>query len=97
MKQGWGVVCGLSVLCLAAAALAEPTADQVLTDEGLSAEDKQNVTSGQFVNVSVSGVSERDLSFAVAFLVKTSPETLAKQIVAGELITADTQVRPSAS
>ena len=42
MKQGWGVVCGLSVLCLAAAALAEPTADQVLTDEGLSAEDKQN-------------------------------------------------------
>jgi len=93
MKQGWGVVCGLSLLCLATAAPAEPTADEVLTDAGLSAGDKQNVTSGNFVNVSVGGVSERDLSFAVAFLVKTPPETLAKQIVAGEWITADAQVK----
>ncbi len=93
MKRGWGVVGGLSLFCLATVAQAEPTADQVLTDAGLSAGDRQNVTSGQFVNVSVSGVSERDLSFAIAFLVKTSPESLAKQIVAGELITADTQVK----
>ncbi|MGZ3434363.1 MAG: hypothetical protein ACXVA7_21585, partial [Isosphaeraceae bacterium] len=87
------IVAMLSICCLAQVAQAQPTADQVLTDAGLSAGDKQNVTSGQFVNVSVGGVSDRDLSFAIAFLVKTPPEVLAKQIVAGELITADTQVK----
>jgi len=91
--SGWVVVSVLSLCCLVTAAHAQPTADQVLADAGLSAGDKQNVTSGQFVNVSVKGVSDRDLSFAIAFLVKTSPEALAKQIVAGELITADAQVK----
>ena len=93
MKRVWGVVGGLSLLCLATVAQAQPTAEQVLTDTGLSAGDRQNVMNGQFVNVSVSGVSERDLAFGIAFLVKTSPESLAKQIEAGELITADTQVK----
>jgi len=83
----------LSLLCLAGIAQAEPTADQVLGDAGLSAADKQSVTSGQFVNVSAAGVSERDLAFAIAFLVKTPPEALAKQIAGGQLITADTQVK----
>jgi hypothetical protein len=83
----------VSLLCLAGSAHAEPTADQVLTDAGLSAGDKQSVTGGQFVNVGSSGVSERDLAFAIAFLVKTPPETLAKQISGGQLITADTQVK----
>jgi len=83
----------LGLVCLAGVAQAEPTADQVLTEAGLSAADKQSVTSGQFVNVSVAGVSERDLAFAIAFLVKTPPAALAKQIVAGQLITADTQVK----
>lgn len=90
---GWAIVSVLSLCCLVTIAQAEPTADQVLTDARLSAGDKQNVTSGQFVNVSVAGVSERDLSFAIAFLVKTAPDALAKQIVASELITADTQVK----
>jgi hypothetical protein len=83
----------LSSWGLAQIAQAQPTADQLLTDAGLSAGDKQNVTGGQFVNFGVKGVSERDLAFAIAFLVKTSPEALAKQIVAGELITADAQVK----
>jgi hypothetical protein len=83
----------LALLCLASVAQAQPTADQVLTDAGLSAADKQSVTSGQFVNVSAAGVSERDLAFAIAFLVKTPPETLARQISGGTLITADTQVK----
>jgi hypothetical protein len=87
------VMVALSICCLTHVAQAQPTADQVLTDAGLSAGDKQNVMKGQFVNVSVGGVSDRDLSFAIAFLVKTPPETLAKQIAAGELITADTQVK----
>jgi hypothetical protein len=94
MKPGWaiaGVLLGL--VCLVEVAHAQPTTDQLLTDLGLSADDKQNVLSGQFVNVSVSGVSDRDLSFAIAFLVKTPPDALAKQIVTGELATADPQVR----
>jgi hypothetical protein len=89
----WGVVCVLSLFCLVNVAHAQPSTDQVLTDAGLSAEDRQSVTSGQFVNVSISGVSERDLAFAIAFLVKTAPDALARQIVAGELITADRQVK----
>jgi hypothetical protein len=74
-------------------ATAPPTAHQVLTDAGLSAGDRQSVMAGEFVNVDIKGVSERDLAFAIAFFVKTSPETLAKQIVAGELVTADAQVK----
>jgi hypothetical protein len=91
--SSWLVMVALSICCLAHVAQAQPTADQVLTDAGLSAGDKQKVMNGQLVNVSVGGVSDRDLSFAIAFLVKTPPETLAKQIAAGELITADTQVK----
>jgi len=83
----------LGLFCLASVAEAQPSAEQVLTDAGLSAGDRQSVMSGQFVNVSAQGVSERDLAFAIAFLVKTPPEALAKQIVAGELVTADQQVK----
>src|SRR5262245_49262286 len=83
----------LALLCLTGVARAEPTADQVLTDAGFSAADKQSVTSGEFVNVSVPGVSERDLAFTIAFLVKTPPDAVAKQVAAGQLITADTQVK----
>ena len=88
-----GAILTLLCLCALDIARAEPTADEVLTSAGLSASDKANVTSGQFVNVSLKGVSERDLAFAMAFLVKTPPDALAKQIVTGELITADSQVK----
>lgn len=93
MIAGWKVVVVLSLFCLVNVAQAQPSADQVLTDAGLSAGDRQSVSSGEFVNASISGVSERDLSFATAFLVKTPPDALAKQIVAGALVTADTQVQ----
>jgi len=89
---GWMVV-AVGLMCAVASAQAQPTADQVATDAGLSASDRQSVMAGEFVNVSVKGVSERDLAFAIAFFVKTPPETIAKQIVAGELITADEQVK----
>jgi len=75
------------------AAQAQPSADQVLTDAGLGTDDKQRVLSGEFVNIGVEGVSDRDLSFAIAFRVKASPEALSKQVVAGALITADAQVK----
>jgi len=95
MRSGWaiaGVLLGL--VCLVQVVHAQPpTADQLLSDLGLSAGDKQNVMSGQFVNVDVSGVSDRDLSFAIAFLVKTPPDVLAKQIETGALAAADPQVQ----
>lgn len=92
-RAGWLAGVALSLLCLGTVAHAQPSADQILTDAGLGAGDKQSVLAGQFVNVSVGAVSERDLSFAIAFLVKASPEALSKEIVAGELITADAQVK----
>lgn len=93
MLAGWGGAGALSLFCLVHIAQAQPSADQVLTDAGLATDDKQSVLSGQFVSVSVGAVSERDLSFAIAFLVKTSPEALSKQIVGGQLVTADAQVK----
>ena len=92
LVTGWSVV-AVSLMCSVATAQAQPTAAQVATDAGLSASDRQSVMAGEFVNVDIKGVSERDLAFAIAFFVKTPPETLAKQIVAGELITADEQVK----
>ena len=88
-----GLVGGASLAVPMAQAEAQPSADQVLADLGLSPDDKQKVLNGEFVTADVGAVSDRDLSFAIAFLVKTSPAALAKQIVAGELVTADTQVQ----
>lgn len=93
-----GVV-ALSIVSLCAEARAQgavrppPSADQVLTDMGLSAGDRQRVLNGEFVTADVKSVSERDLSFAIAFLVKASPDALSKKIVAGELVTTDAQVQ----
>jgi len=81
------------LLCLASAASAQPSADQVLTDLGYSASDKQRVLGGEYVSGKLQAVSERNLTFAVAFLVKTSPDAIVKEIMAGNLITADPQVK----
>jgi hypothetical protein len=61
---------------------------------GLSAADKQSVLNGEFVTASVAGASERDLAFAIAFLVnKSTPDAITRQIVAGDLVSADAQVK----
>jgi hypothetical protein len=83
------------VPCGPIAAHAQPPADQVLTDVGLSADDKRRVLNGEFVTADLGAVSERDLAFSIAFLVKTSPDDLARKIVAGDLIAADEQVKES--
>ncbi|HEX7216326.1 MAG TPA: hypothetical protein VF578_19105, partial [Methylomirabilota bacterium] len=75
------------------AAHAQPTTDQVLTEVGLSPDDTQRVLQGEFVSADVGAVSDRDLAFAIAFLVKTSPDNLARKIVAGELVSADDEVK----
>lgn len=75
------------------AAHAQPSAEQVLTDLGLSAAERQQVLGGEFVSVSVPAVSERDLSFGIAFLVTTSPASLGRRVLSGDLVTADAQVQ----
>jgi len=81
------------LLCFASAVTAQPSADQVLTVLGYSASDKQRVLGGEYVSGKLAAVSERNLTFAVAFLVKTSPDAIVKEIMAGNLITADPQVK----
>ena len=83
----------VGMLCLASAANAQPSADQVLTNIGLSADDKQRVLNGEYVSAKIGAVSERDLTFGVAFLVKTSPDAIIKEIMSGNLVTADAQVQ----
>ena len=81
------------LLWLTLPASGQPTADQVLSSAGFSAEDKQRVLDGEFVTASAKSVSDRDLAVSMAFLVKTSPETLSRLVVTGSLITADAQVQ----
>ena len=80
-------------LSVPARAHAQPSADQVLSDMHLSAGDRRKVLGGEFVTAEVPSVSERDLSFAIAFLVKTAPASLGKQVMSGNLVTADSQVQ----
>jgi hypothetical protein len=75
------------------AAHADVTADQVLSDMRLAAGDRQKVLGGEFVTTSVPAVSDRDLSFAIAFVVKTQPETLGKRVMSGDLVTSDAAVQ----
>lgn len=75
------------------AAFASPSAEQVLTDMGLSGADRRRVVGGEFVTAEVPRVSERDLSFAIAFLVKSSPAVVDDRVMSGDLVTADAQVQ----
>jgi hypothetical protein len=92
---GLGVASAVGLLSLASSAQAQPSADQVLAESGLNAEDKQRVLNGEFVTVDIPAVSARDvpISIGMAFAVKTSPAVLSKQILAGELIGADPEVQ----
>jgi hypothetical protein len=96
-RQQFVVLVVVLALCVQGAtrpARAEPTADQILADIGLSAEERQQVMSGEFVTTRLAAVSERDLPVAlVVFVVTTSPDTLARQIMAGDFITTDPQVQ----
>ncbi len=90
-----GVASAVGLLFLANSAQAQPTADQVLVDHGLTAGDRQRVLKGEFVTADIPGLSESDLSISIgmAFLVKSLPDALSKQVVAGELIGTDPDVR----
>ena len=87
------VVWALSLLWFAPAASAQPTAEQVLTDAGLSADAKQKVLNGEFYSGDLSALSDKDLSVSLAFMVKAAPADLMGQIMAGNFVTADSQVQ----
>jgi len=80
-------------LMMSSAIHAQPSPDRVLTEMGFSADEKQRVLKGEFVTVKTGAVSDRDLSFAVAFLVKASPDELSRRVVEGALLAADPQVK----
>lgn len=81
------------VLAMRSAASASLSAEQVLADMHLSAADRQRVLGGEFITADVPRVSDRDLSFAIAFLVKSSPAVLGDRVMSGDLVTADAQVQ----
>jgi hypothetical protein len=84
---------GAGVCATWSTASAAPSAEEVLRDVHLSAADRRRVLDGEFVTADVAAVSERDLSFAIAFLVRTSPAVLAERVMAGDIVTADAQVQ----
>lgn len=60
---------------------------------GFSSDVKQRVLNGEFVTSDVTGISDRDLSISIAFLVKTTPDSLAKEVIAGTIVKDDPQVQ----
>jgi len=77
----------LLVWTWAAPAVALPDAEELLTMMGLSAGEKQQVLSGEFVTLSPKPTSERELATAMAFIVERPPaalvEDLKKNLVSG--------------
>jgi hypothetical protein len=83
----------LGALGVAGRAAAQPSATQVLTDAGFSAADIQRALDGEFVSGEVKAVSDRDLSLSLAFLVKTSPDSLSQQVMGQHLVGSDPQIQ----
>lgn len=80
------------MLCHAHPVSAQPSAAEVLSQMGWSADDQQRVLNGDFVTNDAAGASDRDLAVSMAFMVKTSPADLSDQIIAGNIINSDPQV-----
>ena len=70
-----------------------PSAEAVLAELKISEADKQRVLKGELVSAVIAEVSERDLANSFVFLVKATPEALAKQLVEGRLTAGDPQVK----
>ena len=83
----------VSLPAVAPSALAQPSASQLLADLGLSDDDKQKVLNGEYVTPDAKTLSDRDLAVTIVFLVKMTPEVLNKEIMGGDALRADSQVR----
>lgn len=90
-----GVLPALLAACFlwVAPADAQPSPEAILADFKISEADKQRVLKGELVSAVIAEVSERDLSNSFVFLVKATPEELAKQLVEGQLTSGDPQVK----
>jgi hypothetical protein len=83
-------VCFAAVLCLATAAqAAPPTAEALLTEFGLSADDIAAVKGGKLWTLSPTSANSRDLAAGLAFFVKATPAQLVKEFSAGVLLQVD--------
>jgi hypothetical protein len=80
------------IVCQHHSALAQPSAAQLLSEIGWSADDQQRVLNGEFVTKEDAESSDKDLALSIAFLVKTTPAELSEQILAGRLIGTDPHV-----
>ena len=74
-----------TMMAIVVPAHAQPSADEVLAATGFSADEQQRILAGELVSHDLKGVSERDLSVSMGFIVKLAPDDLAKQIMAGTL------------
>ena len=73
--------------------MAQPSARQVLTDAGYSADQIQRVLNGALVTGDANTVSNKDLSVAMAFVVALAPQALSDKILSGDVEGSDPQVR----
>lgn len=73
------IIVGL-VLSAAPAGAAGVDSTQALAKLGFPADTQARVLAGQFVETALPATSERDLNVGIAFLVKTSPERLTRQL-----------------
>ena len=89
----FGIVLIMGLICLPMLVFAQPTADEVLAEMGWSAEEKKQILAGEFVTGQRKSVSDRDLAISIGFLVKVPPNDLAKQLLGGELMQANEQIK----
>ena len=92
-RVGFGLLAFLAIIFLPLSVLAQLTADDVLSEMGWSAEEKKKILAGEFVTGQRKSVSDRDLAISIGFLVKVPPADLAKELIAGELMKANEQIK----
>src|SRR4030095_322934 len=84
MRRALASMLAVSLFWLASPVRAQPSAQSVLTDMGVSEADRQRVLNREFVSADISSVSDRDLGNSIVFMVKTTPDALAQPLVDGE-------------
>jgi hypothetical protein len=92
-KLDFGLITIVALLCLPLPVLAQVTADEVLAEMEWSGDEKKQILAGEFVTGQIKSVSDRDLAISMGFLVKVPPNDLAKEVVAGNLMKANTQIK----
>jgi hypothetical protein len=81
-----------ALFTLAGTANAVVSAAEAMTAAGFTPQEQKRILGGEMVGADLPSASERDLSVKIAFLVKTSPQELSRQVLTGELSKADDQI-----